>query len=250
MTGGVEYTWWFSANDGEVNLGHEQPTEAGTYAINVETVENDRYNKVSTFRWFHAVSGAKQDATITWGGDCAESGFTRYIGETWTFDYTVTEGATYDWFFEKDGVNIGKTQPTEAGTYVIKVVVEEDDNFNGTVAWRWFYVAEKVEKTTVNYITVQFDGVDYEASGWGSAASRVYTAGAPAPAVTVATNPTGYGEYVDTWISDASEAEVAGWPTEPGNYTFCVNILPTNTHLVKGADCNGPIYLPFSIVAA
>ena len=250
VTEGVEYDWYFTANDGAVNLGKTQPTEAGTYAINVVTVETDTYNRVSTFRWFYAVSGAKQDAEITWNGDCAESGFTRYIGEEWSFDYTVTEGATYDWHYEKDEVSLGKTQPTEAGTYVIKVEVEEDDTFRATSSYRWFNVAEKPSEDAVeiNYMVVQFDGVDYEASGWGSKEERIYRQGAPAPTINIVTDPAGYGEFVNVWISDSSENEVVGWPTEAGDYTFCVNILASNAKLTKGSSFNGPIYLPFSII--
>ena len=55
VSSGVEYTVFYTMNDGEINLGSELPTTPGTYAINVKTVENDDYNAVSAFRWFRLV---------------------------------------------------------------------------------------------------------------------------------------------------------------------------------------------------
>ena len=83
VTEGVEYDWFYTANDGEVNLGKTQPTEAGTYAINVVTVENEDYISKSAFRWFKAVSAAKENPEVKFADEYNTNGFTVKLEDDW-----------------------------------------------------------------------------------------------------------------------------------------------------------------------
>lgn len=48
----IEYSVYYTADDGETNLGAVAPTAPGTYAINVQTIENEKYNAIHAFRWY------------------------------------------------------------------------------------------------------------------------------------------------------------------------------------------------------
>ncbi len=51
----IEHSYFYTADEGATNLGHNIPTKVGYYAINVVTVENDNYIAHSEFRWFKIV---------------------------------------------------------------------------------------------------------------------------------------------------------------------------------------------------
>lgn len=202
-----------------------KPTKAGTYAINVHIVENEKYKKPDDFhewfRWFNLeLPSEKSEAEVTFGFE---------NGTTFTYDggdlpaelsVTVSEGADYEWWFsdEKEN-NLGHTLPTTPGGYSLVVKVNENDLYKAKTVWCNFKVtssqtAEKL-KAEVTFGFTRGEEIVYD----GVTAPEKLT-------VTVSE-----GANWDWWFVDEREANLGKTiPTTSGNYTMCVNIVENDTY--------------------
>ena len=146
VSSGVEYTVFYTMNDGEINLGSELPTTHGTYAINVKTVENDEYNAVSAFRWFRLVEPTttvvKEIILVTStdeNGVLVFEGFKDLEGNTVsvsTDDYTAG--------YEKDEVSVsyedfvsGEWYALVVGVNSAKYKLVKDGEYGGNASKVW-----------------------------------------------------------------------------------------------------------------
>lgn len=135
----ADYDWYFARNDGAENLGQTIPTEPGTYTIELHLEGSKLYNDVHAFRWFKIVNKATPTVqfTIENGAEFTYDG----TGEAPNIGATVLEqGVEFNTYFEKDGVNIGTSIPTEPGTYSFIVETVENDDYVSTRAFRWFVI--------------------------------------------------------------------------------------------------------------
>ena len=146
VSSGVEYTVFYTMNDGEINLGSELTTTPGTYAINVKTVENDEYNAVSAFRWFRLVEPTttvvKEIILVTStdeNGVLVFEGFKDLEGNTVsvsTDDYTAG--------YEKDEVSVsyedfvsGEWYALVVGVNSAKYKLVKDGEYGGNASKVW-----------------------------------------------------------------------------------------------------------------
>ena len=144
---GVEYRIYYTL-DG-VEISEEMPTTPGTYAINIQTVENDIYKAYWGFRWFKLVEPTKKvDPEVTFS---IESGVTLVIGEDSAPTVTVPEGVEYEVYYTmNDGaINLGSEFPTTPGVYAINIRTVENDTYNSVGGFRWFNLSTPASAETV-----------------------------------------------------------------------------------------------------
>ena len=244
---------WITKNQVEVN---GWPTEVGDYVFCVGIKENNTRIGFGTnftcnfYVAFSIIPQEKVTPTITITVDGQPTSHAIHYNAAPAFGFVTdpadaASSATY--FYTKDDgkTNLGTTAPTTPGTYAFNVRIDANDNYNAATAFVW-YVIDATEKIEVDYIVGFFNGVGYEASNWQN---KPFTKGAPAPEWSAVTVPSEAAQYVDFWIVIFdTETRVNGWPTQVGDYTFCIGILDDNEHIKKGSGYNGNIYLKFSIV--
>ena len=146
VSSGVEYTVFYTMNDGEINLGSELPTTPGTYAINVKTVENDDYNAVSAFRWFRLVepttTEVKEIILVTStdeNGVLVFEGFKDLEGNT-----VAVSSDDYTAAYEKDEVSVsyedfvsGEWYALVVGVNSAKYKLVKDGEYGGNASKVW-----------------------------------------------------------------------------------------------------------------
>ena len=223
---GVEANVWFSKDDGETNLGAAQPTEPGTYAINIQTVENDLYVSKHAFRWFVIDAPlVKSEPTLTFS---IESGTHFKAGEVPAITASVNEEGVEAnvWFSKDDGAtNLGATQPTEPGTYAINIQTVENDIYASISGFRWFVIDSNETKDIVVIFTDESE--------------FAYDGNPHTPAVLSITDDV---EYVVHYEQNEVSIGTAA-PTEPGEYSMVVELVDSNSGtLVR------PWWKPFTIV--
>ncbi|MCH5171602.1 MAG: bacterial Ig-like domain-containing protein [Erysipelotrichales bacterium] len=145
----VNYDVWFEED--EVNIGTSIPTVPGTYAIVVQTEENDLYNAISAFRWFVIKAPTNKVApTFTFTYDdngeevSLENGAHFVEGKVPTLTAKVNEeGVQIDEIFYAmdDGETyLGSTAPTAPGIYSINIKTIENEDFESKSAFRWYVI--------------------------------------------------------------------------------------------------------------
>ena len=146
VSSGVEYTVFYTMNDGEINLGSELPTTPGTYAINVKTVENNEYNAVSAFRWFRLVepttTEVKEIILVTStdeNGVLVFEGFKDLEGNT-----VAVSSDDYTAAYEKDEVSVsyedfvsGEWYALVVGVNSAKYKLVKDGEYGGNSSKVW-----------------------------------------------------------------------------------------------------------------
>lgn len=139
------YTYWYSANDGAVNLGTTAPVEPGTYALNVQVEQSEKYNEKHYFVWYKLTSADKITPVITFD--------TSTIYPT----VTVSDDAPYTVHYEQNEQFYSTERPTEYGTYTMVVTVTEDDTYNSVVKWVVFELEdpENVKSTPVITFSIE-----------------------------------------------------------------------------------------------
>ena len=154
----LAYEYWFSMNDGAVNLGQEVPTEPGTYAYNVRITEIGYKTELNSyFVWFRIAEGIKSTITITVAGEPTSNGKKYYTDALPDFGYTVdpVDAPVTAYYTANDGaINLGEEAPTEPGTYAYNVKVE-GEGYVKTSAFVW-YILEEAPTAEVVTPTIEF----------------------------------------------------------------------------------------------
>lgn len=145
---GVEYRIYYTL-DG-VEVGTELPTTPGTYAINIQTVENDTYNAWWGFRWFVLNAPATEETvyvtlvTTTNADNVLEfAGFVDAEGNE-----VVIDSNLYSIWYEANEVRKEPSEFETGTTYSLIVKFADGANYrfitggdhkgNETKAWPWF----------------------------------------------------------------------------------------------------------------
>lgn len=141
-----------------------------------------------------------------------------------TFSFSVSEGATADFYFSKDlgndtYENLGHTMPTTTGTYSYIVNVLENDSYNASSMFRWFKIVDATSKVTPT-VTIKVNG---EAKDPRTGTSVPFkTNNLPVFTYEVSEE----GANVDVFYVDTTdESRLDGAPTTPGSYAIHVNII-------------------------
>ena len=139
------YTYWYSANDGAINLGTTAPVEPGIYALNVQVEQSEKYNEKHYFVWYNLTSANKITPVITFD--------TSTIYPT----VTVSDDAPYTIHYEQNGEFYSTERPTEYGTYTMVVTVNEDNTYNKVVKWVEFELEDPNNIKTTPVITFSIE---------------------------------------------------------------------------------------------
>ena len=184
-------------------LGEYDMSEAGIKTITVT------YEGLTTTLNIEVVAAAveKVDPTITFSH---EAHSTFKLGEPGP-TVTVTEGLEYSVYYNKGEEVYGTTYPTETGTYAMVVEVTGNDQYNDLKQWLVFKI---VENKLTPEITISINNGDTLVIGKDVA---------PEVSVSDGLAYTTYFEQEGVFYSNAL-------PTEPGTYSFIVEVEETETH--------------------
>ena len=227
----VNYDVWFEQD--EVVIGTTLPSTPGTYAIVIQTEENDLYNAVRDFRWF-VIKAPTNKTTPTFSftyesseGTVALENATHFTeGQVPTFIVVANEdNVQVEVFYTKDDgeTNLGSVAPTTPGTYAVNIRSIEDDNYEEAKEWRW-YVIDPAPTAQQEYVHLVDDEVVFTYDGQ------------PHTPIWHFENESGNRvEDVQYTVHYASETgyDSDDAPTQPGYYSISVYIIG-DKYLMKG----------------
>ena len=196
------YSYWYSANDGEINLGTTAPVEPGTYALNVQIEQSEKYNEKHYFVWYKLTSADKITPVITFD--------TSTIYPT----VTVSDNAPYTIHYEQNEQFYSNERPTEYGTYTMVVTVTEDNTYNQVVNWVVFELEDPNNVKTTPTITFSIE------------AGAEVAPGAPIT-YTISDGLVGTAQFDKNDAFYCAYEGVA--PSEEGTYALVVTVTETET---------------------
>lgn len=176
--------------------------------------------------------GPKVDAQIKImvnGSEFSEdmNGTTFDVTNLPTFSFSVSEGATADFYFSKDlgndaYENLGHTMPTTIGTYSYVVNVLENDNYNASSLFRWFKIVDASSKVTPT-VTIKVNGEAKDPRTGTSVAFK--TDKLPVFSYEVSEEGANVEVYYVQTLGKDKEQRLDGAPTTPGSYAIHVNVI-------------------------
>lgn len=205
---GLTYHIHYEQN--ETFYSNEAPTAVGWYALIVEVEEGNGYGaskKWCVFEIQAAATVVKQTPTIEFTFESGASFTYDGTGEVPNIGVMVLEAdVEYTTYFEKDGVNIGQTIPTEPGNYSLIIETVENDTYVHVRDWRWFTITapSAVEANVVfgEEVAFTYDGNPHTPTFVVTPSDAVYTV-----------------HYEQNEAFYSNEA-----PTEVGYYALVVNV--------------------------
>lgn len=226
--GAVTYTY---APEGSDVFTAEFPTKAGTYTVKAEVAETDRYcARVATCTFTITDNNSKPAPVVKksldnlvlilddW--DISENASTPILtgnlgNGAVTYSYAAVGSTEYT-----------SAIPTKAGTYIIKAVVAETDEYYGGVATCKFSITDKYKPTPI--VKKTLDNLVLILDGWD------ISEGAPTP---ILLGNLGNGAATYSYAAVGSTEFTNTMPTKAGTYIAKVVVAETNEYYGGVATC-------------
>jgi hypothetical protein len=136
-SGNVMYSYKVSGADDSTYIS-TKPSNAGTYVVMAQITETNNYNGATITNSF-TISKANLSASVSMSG--------------WTYGGTVTNpsvsgntgGGSVSYTYKVNGAadsTYTSTKPSDAGTYVVRAVIDATTNYNGTTVTNTFTIAK------------------------------------------------------------------------------------------------------------
>ena len=203
-----------------------KPSNAGSYIVKAVIAETSNYNGASATKSF-SISKANLSASVSMSG--------------WTYGATASSpsvsgnsgngGVTYS--YSSDGTTYTSTKPSNAGSYYVKAVIAETDNYNGATVTSTFTIAKATLSASVSMNGWTYGGTATSPSVSGNSGSGNVT-------YTYKTYGADDSTYSSTKPSNAGSYVVRAVIAETTNY---YGATVTNTFVIGKASISPSVSL-------
>lgn len=161
---GVQFEVYYTMNDGAINLGSEAPTTPGTYAINVQSTEDDNFESKWDFRWY-VIDPAPEEGQIKVHLVADEVAFI-YDGlphsPIWHFEdenNARVDGVQYTAMYSSDSTGYNSDEaPTEIAWYSISITITDDKHLMDGNWWVVFHIDDSADAFIRDWNALRTEG--------------------------------------------------------------------------------------------
>ncbi|MCH5171590.1 MAG: hypothetical protein J1F31_02010 [Erysipelotrichales bacterium] len=161
---GAQVEVYYTMNDGATNLGSVAPSEPGTYAVNVNSIEDDNFESKWDFRWY-VIDPAPEEGQIKVHLVPDEVAFI-YDGlphsPIWHFEdesNKKVEGVQYTAKYSSEETGYDSEEaPTDIAWYSISITITDDKHLMDGSWWVVFHIDDSADAFIRDWNALRVEG--------------------------------------------------------------------------------------------